>query len=819
MDWKSVYRDNFVKLEWRDKQDKKRYLRAYKGVDVRLDDVPLMFVGVGGTGIDAVLTMKDKIETLYDPQQAGRIEYLLIDTDKIGCGRSIDPADTIVIQSSDTAMLLREAQRSTGSRHFISDEIRDWLDNSISPFRVMNGAAGIRQAGRLVLFLDFQRIYDALQRKLRKISAHYDASKCRPKIYLFAGIGGGTGSGMFIDLSYMMRSIQNVDLQGVIFMPDVSCLKPNLREMHKKNIQRNGFAALKELDYLMILDRVDESFRQDYPGGVSVDMKAPVFDLCMLVGAQEDGRKPVGSEQEIFEKTAEYILFEIQEKIFEFGMSSYKSNLANYLPKEPFCERYVAIGSAAAYVPIDYYYGWWLEDVFKAFGLGCGTDTGNNYEADRCAEIWQDVRNEIKNVPYKKVFGYKNAQDHMRQNMEGKLANGRMIPAHFYLLRDGYYDKAGEKICEIIRKTKLAGIKRDKIAQKLLLRKRPLRKRYEEAYKGCFGQWIMANETQLDESYKILEKIVERMEEYSAAKLATLSGTFLFGADEFAQIQQEERYKQKITEAAKRLAEDLCQNPARWNGLVGGSPKWLSDYVGKLLWEFFAGSGCLDLERLLKYAGINGYNGQEDFLDKCLSKLDARQLWPRSPYYPPKDDYHRVLVGSDINPLKIWIEDWIKANGEGDVFCANPVTWRLARAILVPGNALFAYDGISKMEMSYISASNKAGLHLYVRDGKDWNDLPSPYFYTKWVNGDAAKRGREQGLNMRYRDIFDEALKMGIIVDGEDGYYYIVDGTVRVRIGDIVDDVGDREIAKNMFIHMFEHRQWVEREVEKKKSP
>ena len=216
---------------------------------------------------------------------------------------------------------------------------------------------------------------------------------------------------------------------------------------------------------------------------------------------------------------------------------------------------------------------------------------------------------------------------------------------------------------------------------------------------------------------------------------------------------------------------------------------------------------------------MNGYHGQEDFLDKCLSKLDARQLWPRSPYYPPKDDYHRVLVGSDINPLKIWIEDWIKANGEGDVFCANPVTWRLARAILVPGNALFAYDGISKMEMSYISASNKAGLHLYVRDGKDWNDLPSPYFYTKWVNGDAAKRGREQGLNMRYRDIFDEALKMGIIVDGEDGYYYIVDGTVRVRIGDIVDDVGDREIAKNMFIHMFEHRQWVEREVEKKKSP
>ena len=231
-----------------------------------------------------------------------------------------------------------------------------------------------------------------------------------------------------------------------------------------------------------------------------MDTQDPVFDLCMLVGAQKDGREPVGSEQEIFEKTAEYILFEIQEKIFEFGMLSYKSNLANYLPKEPFCERYVAIGAAAAYLPIDYYYGWWLGDVFKAFGLGSGMDTGNNYGAALRGEIEQDVRDEIKNVPYKKWNYYKNAQDHMRQNMEGKLANGKLIPAHFYLLQNEYYKGATEKIREIIRKTKLAGIKREKVAQKLLLRKHILRNRYEEAYKGCFGQWITANQTQLEES-------------------------------------------------------------------------------------------------------------------------------------------------------------------------------------------------------------------------------------------------------------------------------------------------------------------------------
>lgn len=814
MDWKSDYRDKFVKLEWKDQQDKERHLRAYKGVDVKLDDIPLMFVGVGGTGIDAVLTLKDKIETIYDQSQAGRVEYLLIDTDKVG-SRGIDPEDTIVIQNSDTAMLLREAQRSTNDRHFISDEIRGWLDNSLSPFRVMNGAAGIRQAGRLILFLNFRRIYDVLQRKISRISKNYDASKCRPKIYLFAGIGGGTGSGMFVDLSYMMRSIQNVDLHGVIFMPDVSCLKPNLREMHKKNIQRNGFAALKELDYLMILDRVGESFQQDYPSGVSVNTQDPIFDHCILVGAQKDGREPVGSEQEVFEQTAEYILFEIQAKIFEFGISSYKSNLANYQPKEPFCERYEAIGAAAAYLPIDYYYGWWLEDVFKTFGLGSGMDTGENYGADLREEIESDVRNEIKNVPYKKWRYYKNAQDHMKQNMQGKLANGKIIPAHFYLLQNEYFKAAKDKNCEIIGKTKLAGIKRDKRMQKLLLRKRVLRNRYEGAYKDCFGQWIATNQTQMEESYKILEKIVERMKEYSVAKFSSRPEAFLFGVEEFRQIQQETRYKQTIIKAAKRLAKDLCQNPDCWNGLVRREPKWLSDYMGKLLWGSFARSGCLDLESLLKYAATNGYNGQEEFLGKRLSELDARQLWPRSPYCPPKDDYHRVLAGPEINPIKTWIEDWIEANGDGDVFCSNPIMWRLARAILVPGNALYTYDDIRKMEMSYISVSNRAGLHLYACQGKDWNKLPSPYFETKWVSGDEAKRREEHKRNEEYRNIFDEALKMGIIVEGGDGFYYIVDEAERTRVG---DTMGDKGMAKNMFIHMFEHRQWVEREVKTRKS-
>lgn len=808
MDWKSTYWDNFTKTEWNDKHDKSRYLNAYRNGDVKLADVPFMFVGIGGTGIDAVLTLKDKIEAIYDTNQADRIEYLLIDTDVIGSGRHIDPADTIVIQSADTAMLLREAQQHKQDSHFITDEICSWLDASLSPFRVMNGAAGIRQAGRLILFLNFSQIYDVLQRKINKISKGYDGSVCRPRIYLFTGIGGGTGSGMFVDLSYLIRNIINVDLTGIIFMPDVTCLKPNLREIHKRNIKRNGFAALKELDYLMTLDRFHEYFIQDYPGGIHVRQSYPIFDLCILVGAQEDGRKPAKSEQEVFEKTAEYILSEIQGKISGFGMDSFKSNLANKLPKEPFCDRYAAVGAAASYVPIDYYYGWWLRDVLEVFGFG-----GNGSKANHdIAEIQKDMKHEIAQASYHFESRYDRARAQMIVNMKNKIAAGNILPSNLFLLCGDNYKNAIANACEIIDKVSLSKIKRNGITRKLLLCKKRLREEYKSAYRDVYDKWL----SQYRKECNIFKKIYEQTETYDIAKLDELPEQFLFGKQEFEQVrQQNKQYQESVKEAAEKLAEDFYKNYVRWNGTVSGFPKWLSDYIAKLLWDSFSESGCLNLEDLVKYAAINGYNGQEAFLHDSLSKLDARQLWPRSPFYKSDNDYHRVLAGPGEYPIKGWVESWLTKNGTGDIFCASSIIWRFARTILSHGYALYAYDGIRDLEIAYLTAPNRTGLHLYASASKNWNDLPSPYFETKWVSGDAEQRQKEKKRNEHYYEVFDEALNNGIIINGKDGFYYIKKDEALIRIGDIS---GNDILAKQMFIHMFEHRQWVEAQNKKTNS-
>lgn len=828
MSWQDAYDKNYVKLEWKEHNEPREHLLAHKDEDIKLDDIPIMFVGIGGTGIDAVISLKNKLEGIYHPEVLKRIEYLLIDTDKIGENRNIDEADTIVVQSTDTAMLLREAKSKNS---FVPEEIRSWLDPNLSPFRVMNGAAGIRQAGRLILFLNIQRICNILEHKLSKISAGYDGCECRPRVYLFAGIGGGTGSGMFVDISYLIKSVcpnLNVDLEGIIFMPDVSCLKPNLREVHKQNIIRNGFAALKELDYLMNLDRLHESFEQKYTDTISVKSQDPIFDTCILVGAQEDGRRPIEKEQDIFDKVAEYVLFEIQDKQ-GFGLESYKSNIVNIVSNEPFCERYVAIGAAAKYIPVDYYFGWWLSDVFSQIEqgndfintlnkntTGSSSDLENNAIYNGLKEkLLSDFLERVKrNTEWKNNTIKEQWKDDLKQTCEennGWFPGEREIYALLLLSKEdtSSWKELKEKLSDDIIK----GFKKGKtnFAKKRLFFKK------KSYYVNCYLEAIesICSPSEFANRMKdlegILQKVRGKIKNYTITKLPELQ--FLTNEETFNCIKEykdkngKSLYKESVTEAVLKITRDININEDKWNGMERKSPKWLSNYMGSIIHEDFEKSGLTDLMLLIERAAVNGYNGQEGFVHKCLTEIEARQLWPRSAVYPRKNDFHRVLAAPDKNTIKEWVESWQEKTGAGDVYSANEVFFRFARAIIVPGNALYSYDRIKDFEQIYINSANNSGQHLYAGKDKDWRRLASPYYQTKWRDGDEAARQTEKKLNGHYRRIFDIARRLGFIkYDSIDKSYWIVDGSV--KIGDIKE--ASEELAKDVFVHMFTHRQNVE---------
>ncbi len=347
-----------------------------------------------------------------------------------------------------------------------------------------------------------------------------------------------------------------------------------------------------------------------------------------------------------------------------------------------------------------------------------------------------------------------------------------------------------------------------------------LRKAYKDAFINFYtGQ--LRRYFDIVESYRLLhEELMKKIASYSKN---VQSGHYINTRKEFETLSDSTGYKGSLGMALKELSRDILSAPDRWQGVGPQSPKWLSEHVAELLTEAFYKSGCTSPEKMLKLLSENGYNGQGEYLTDILNQLRTTQLWPRSSVYPQGDESHNAAAVPDTEYIRNWTDEWRQVSGAPDNVAYSKIRDRFVRAVLVPANALYGFEGIKAFEEAYINSS-KAGMHLYAGEGKKWAHLPSPYFETKWGKGDEKIRGEEKRRNKGYRDLFEEALDpdVGIIYyDKDSRLYYITRETKDgedVPVGDINGEENNpeyRELAKNMFIHMFTHREAVRRRLEK----
>lgn len=80
------------------------------------------------------------------------------------------------------------------------------MNESLSADLVGAGAGGIRQAGRGLLF-GGKTIGELWTRIFNKFTRLNEVGGNELIVYVFAGVGGGTGSGTIIDIPYIVREI------------------------------------------------------------------------------------------------------------------------------------------------------------------------------------------------------------------------------------------------------------------------------------------------------------------------------------------------------------------------------------------------------------------------------------------------------------------------------------------------------------------------------------------------------------------------------------------------------------------------------------
>ncbi len=242
--------------------------------DYRADQgtiTPTFFVGMGGVGSRIVDRIAARAASLpnWDSQLRPLTSFISIDTNDLDQDRlsHIPKGNRINIAAFDKQQVVQNLRRSK------DEQTEQWLPPTYTPREgVKPGAGQIRIESRLGFFFHSptirQRMKDLVNQALTPGITWRKEGKFN--VYLYCTLAGGTGSGSFLSLAYLLddiidstswqpRLIANLMLSTLI----TDKVGP---ELHR-NIHANTYAALKELENLTKLDysQVRQAGRTDEP--------------------------------------------------------------------------------------------------------------------------------------------------------------------------------------------------------------------------------------------------------------------------------------------------------------------------------------------------------------------------------------------------------------------------------------------------------------------------------------------------------------------------------------------------------------------------
>ena len=334
---------------------------------------PLLVIGLGGTGTDALLNIMSKFKQRFElPEVDGevldtplRTAYFAIDTDDNHLrtaqkdGMRFKPSNRFVLTTTDL-------ENKVNNRGRLNACVQEWWDDRISGFTAGNGAGGIRQVGRLLLFECADALVNQLKNVIQGLVAVNGVEVGRPlDIVVTAGISGGTGSGTFLDLAYLIRYLMRTHFAGVDFniiayllMPSVNIAnRDQLSDSNKRLLQTTGYSALKELDFWMNYEKHKLPFTQKYSDSITYTWQTPPFNDVVLLGdTREDGTIITGAYKNTMNILAESVLNFFADEVCDAGSPiGYRSHAVNVNaikgqmnPRFPTNYTYMSIGAASS---------------------------------------------------------------------------------------------------------------------------------------------------------------------------------------------------------------------------------------------------------------------------------------------------------------------------------------------------------------------------------------------------------------------------------------------------------------------------------------
>jgi hypothetical protein len=255
---------------------------------------PTLFVGVGGTGAQAVEKVKRLFLAYVRPQMQKNQSAMTADIDPMYSFLAFDTnkgeKKELLTENREWFHLgvsdMAEFYEGLGQTPFF----KEWLVRNYPLHSLDAGAGGYRNLGRLALLANIEKAQRAVDQSLQQImtaAANLKAQDQVPNVHVFCSLSGGTGSGMLLDLCFLLRRMLPQQHKIIGHVAVLHGL-PSVPEIKRRDVQVNTFVALKELNAFMTgkHEGVAKGLC-NYPYGVSVHVDAPL-DECYLIGSHRN---------------------------------------------------------------------------------------------------------------------------------------------------------------------------------------------------------------------------------------------------------------------------------------------------------------------------------------------------------------------------------------------------------------------------------------------------------------------------------------------------------------------------------------------------
>ncbi len=267
---------------------------------------PTIILGLGGLGSKTVNMLKGKFER--EIGESDKVFFRVVDTSKkdtdgilkIKSDGTKNSNPNANIESTEALFLYDPIIKNLLFKETIPANIKEWLNSNLIGTELKDdGAQQIRQIGRSMLVNDtiYQRIKTRLSTVINEAINQAGAVNGKVDVIIIAGVSGGTGSGTIIDIPYMIHKLFNevgfaqYSLAGYIYTPDAQFEEQGIKGNNdiKMNLQTNGYAAFKEIDYFMNIEETGSTYTLKL-GSSTVTSNKNIFSTCTLIsGYSEDG--------------------------------------------------------------------------------------------------------------------------------------------------------------------------------------------------------------------------------------------------------------------------------------------------------------------------------------------------------------------------------------------------------------------------------------------------------------------------------------------------------------------------------------------------